>query len=81
MILCLRLSRVVAVQVLMLVWDDTTNNMGLHSGVMGTHDQATYSYFHDTPVTCVLCPRQGGEEDSLLQVSRLMMVMSLLLAG
>lgn len=55
------------VKVLMLVWDDTTNNMGLHAGVMATHDQLTYTYFKDTEVTCVLCPRQGGEEDSLLQ--------------
>lgn len=52
----------------MLVWDDTTNNMGLHSGVMATHDQDTYSFFKGTEVTCVLCPRQGGTEDSLLQV-------------
>lgn len=52
----------------MLVWDDTTNNMGLHAGVMATHDQDTYSYFKGTEVTCVLCPRQGGEEDSILQV-------------
>eukprot|EP00878_Enallax_costatus_P010831 GHUV01011310.1.p1 GENE.GHUV01011310.1~~GHUV01011310.1.p1 ORF type:complete len:894 (+),score=260.77 GHUV01011310.1:345-3026(+) len=55
------------VRVLMLVWDDTTNNMGLHAGVMATHDQDTYAYFKGTEVTCVLCPRQGGEEDSILQ--------------
>lgn len=61
-------------QVLMLVWDDTTNNMGLHAGVMATHDQLTYTYFKDTEVTCVLCPRQGGEEDSLLQVCLVQLV-------
>ena len=38
------------------------------SGVMGTHDQETLAYFKGTGVTCVLCPRQGSEEDSYLQV-------------
>lgn len=33
------------VNVLLLVWDDTTNNLGLHSGLMATHDQETFSYF------------------------------------
>jgi hypothetical protein len=33
------------VQVLLLVWDDTTNNMGLHSGLMATHDQETLEFF------------------------------------
>jgi phospholipase D1/2 len=55
----------------MLVWDDTTNNYGLHSGLMGTHDQETLAFFKDTGVTCVLCPRQGGEEDTVLQVKLL----------
>jgi hypothetical protein len=36
------------VQVLLLVWDDTTNNMGLHSGLMATHDQETLEYFKVT---------------------------------
>jgi hypothetical protein len=53
----------------MLVWDDQTNNYGLHSGVMNTHDQDTLNYFKGTAVTCVLCPRQGSEEDSYLHVS------------
>lgn len=57
------------VQVLMLVWDDQTNNYGLHSGVMATHDQETLNYFKGTAVTCVLCPRQGSEEDSYLTVN------------
>jgi hypothetical protein len=57
------------VQVLLLVWDDTTNNMpGLGPGVMGTSDEKTNAYFKDTEVCCVLCPRQGGVEDSYLQV-------------
>jgi hypothetical protein len=40
------------VQVLLLVWDDTTNNMGLHSGLMATHDQETLEYFkvHKQPL-------------------------------
>lgn len=58
------------VNVLLLVWDDTTNNLGLHEGLMATHDQETFSFFKDTPVHCVLCPRQGGDEDSYLQVCR-----------
>jgi hypothetical protein len=53
----------------MLVWDDQTNNYGLHSGVMATHDQETLNYFKGSAVTCVLCPRQGSDEDSYLQVS------------
>lgn len=35
---------------------------------MATHDQETFVFFKDTKVKCLLCPRQGGEEDSLLQV-------------
>jgi hypothetical protein len=58
-------------QVLLLVWDDTTNNMpGLGPGVMGTSDEKTNTYFKDTEVTCILCPRQGGVEDSYLQVTQ-----------
>ncbi|WIA08753.1 hypothetical protein OEZ85_008176 [Tetradesmus obliquus] len=55
------------VNVLMLVWDDTTNNMGLHSGLMATHDQETLEYFKGSEVTCLLCPRQGGMEETVLQ--------------
>lgn len=55
-------------QVLMLCWDDQTNNLGLHSGLMGTHDEATFAFFKGTKVTCLKCPRQGGSEDSYLQV-------------
>lgn len=52
----------------MLVWDDQTNNYGLHSGVMATHDQETLAYFKGSKVTCLLCPRQGSDEDSYLTV-------------
>jgi phospholipase D1/2 len=53
----------------MLVWDDKSNNYPLPiAGVMGTHDNETYAYFKGTKVECVLCPRQGGTEDSYLQV-------------
>jgi hypothetical protein len=55
-------------QVLMLVWDDASNNLGLHPGLMATHDNETFQYFKATKVKCVLCPRQGGSKDSLLQV-------------
>jgi hypothetical protein len=52
----------------MLVWDDQSNNLGLYSGLMGTHDEETLAYFKGTKVKCVLCARQGGAEDSLMQV-------------
>jgi hypothetical protein len=56
-------------QVLMLVWDDKSNNYPLPiAGVMGTHDNETYAYFKGTKVVCLLCPKQGGTEDSYLQV-------------
>lgn len=52
------------------MWDDATNNLGLHPGLMATHDNETYAYFKGTAVKCVLCPRQGGGEDSIFQVRR-----------
>lgn len=53
----------------MLVWDDKSNNYPLPiAGVMGTHDNETHAFFKGTKVVCVLCPRQGGTEDSYLQV-------------
>jgi phospholipase D1/2 len=53
----------------MLVWDDKSNNYPLPiAGVMGTHDNETHNYFKGTKVVCLLCPRQGGTEDSYLQV-------------
>jgi phospholipase D1/2 len=54
--------------VLLLVWDDASNNLGVGDGLMATHDNETYAFFKGTDVKCVLCPRQGGEEDSIIQV-------------
>lgn len=50
------------------MWDDASNNLGLHPGLMATHDQETYAFFKGTAVKCVLCARVGGSEDSLVQV-------------
>lgn len=56
------------VRVLMLVWDDRTSVKLLKKdGVMGTHDEDTGSYFHDTGVHCVLCPRNPGNGESIVQ--------------
>lgn len=55
----------------MLVWDDRSNNYPLPiAGVMGTHDNETHAFFKGSKVVCILCPRQGGTEDSYLQVNR-----------
>jgi hypothetical protein len=35
--------------------------------MMATHDQETYEFFKGSAVKCVLCPRQGGTEDSYVQ--------------
>jgi hypothetical protein len=37
---------------------------------MGTHDNETYAYFKGSKVVCLLCPRQGGTEESYLQVRK-----------
>lgn len=63
----LKLKAAQGVLVLMLVWDDKSNNSGLMDGIMATHDQETFVYFKDTEVTCLLCPRQGGMEDSIME--------------
>ncbi|KAM0969391.1 hypothetical protein ACFX13_017920 [Malus domestica] len=61
------------VKVLMLVWDDKTSVKLLkRDGVMATHDEDTESYFHNTAVHCVLCPRNPDNRNSIvkdLQVS------------
>ncbi|CAN6681205.1 unnamed protein product [Malus baccata var. baccata] len=61
------------VKVLMLVWDDRTSVKLLkRDGVMATHDEDTESYFHNTAVHCVLCPRNPDNGNSIvkdLQVS------------
>lgn len=58
------------VAVLMLVWDDRTS-VGLgpikRDGLMATHDQDTASFFRDTRVQCVLCPRNPDKDRSYVQ--------------
>ena len=58
------------VTVLMLVWDDRTS-VGLgpikRDGLMATHDQNTESFFRDTRVQCVLCPRNPDKDRSYVQ--------------
>lgn len=56
------------VRVLMLVWDDRTSVPLLKKdGLMGTHDEETEHYFHDTDVHCVLCPRNPDDGGSIVQ--------------
>lgn len=56
------------VRVLMLVWDDRTSVKILKKdGLMATHDEETESYFHDTEVHCVLCPRNPDNGRSIVQ--------------
>lgn len=55
------------VKVCLLLWDDVSNNFGLHPGLMATHDNETFAFFKGTKVKCVLCPRTGGADDSVLQ--------------
>lgn len=45
------------VTVLMLVWDDKTDNTHLLTGIMNSHDEDTFAYFRNTKVHCLLCPR------------------------
>ncbi|WVZ57164.1 hypothetical protein U9M48_007583 [Paspalum notatum var. saurae] len=58
------------VTVLMLVWDDRTS-VGLgpikRDGLMATHDEDTASFFRDTGVHCVLCPRNPDKDRSYVQ--------------
>ncbi|XP_064948363.1 phospholipase D alpha 1-like isoform X1 [Musa acuminata AAA Group] len=58
------------VRVLMLVWNDRTS-LGLgplkKDGLMATHDQDTLSYFRNTGVHCVLCPRNPDAASSYVQ--------------
>lgn len=56
------------VKVLMLVWDDRTSVKLLKKdGLMATHDEDTESYFHNTGVHCVLCPRNPDNGQSIVQ--------------
>lgn len=55
------------VSVLMLVWNDRTSVRLLKKdGVMATHDEDTGSYFHNTGVHCVLCPRNPDNGQSIV---------------
>ncbi|KAJ1296842.1 hypothetical protein BS78_01G333200 [Paspalum vaginatum] len=58
------------VTVLMLVWDDRTS-VGLgpikRDGLMATHDEDTASFFRNTGVHCVLCPRNPDKDRSYVQ--------------
>ncbi|XP_041005424.1 phospholipase D alpha 1-like isoform X1 [Juglans microcarpa x Juglans regia] len=55
-------------RVLMLVWDDRTSVKLLKKdGVMATHDEDTESYFRDTGVHCILCPRNPDNSESIVQ--------------
>ncbi|PIN09998.1 Phospholipase D1 [Handroanthus impetiginosus] len=56
------------VRVLMLVWDDRTSvKLLTKDGLMATHDEDTGSYFHNTQVHCVLCPRNPDDGCSIFQ--------------
>ncbi|KAJ8768289.1 hypothetical protein K2173_021229 [Erythroxylum novogranatense] len=56
------------VRVLMLVWDDKTSVKLLKKdGVMATHDEDTRSYFNNTKVHCVLCPRDPDDYSTIVQ--------------
>ncbi|KAJ7978920.1 Phospholipase D [Quillaja saponaria] len=64
----LQMKAIEGVRVLMLVWDDRTSVKLLKKdGVMATHDEDTGTYFHNTGVHCVLCPRNPNNGESILQ--------------
>ncbi|XP_027368199.1 phospholipase D alpha 1-like [Abrus precatorius] len=64
----LKMKAADGVTVLMLVWDDRTSTKLLkNDGVMATHDENTESYFHNTGVHCVLCPRNPDNGQSIVQ--------------
>ncbi|CAL0319158.1 unnamed protein product [Lupinus luteus] len=56
------------VSVLMLVWDDRTSVPDFKKdGLMATHDQETETFFRNTNVHCVLCPRNPDNGRSIVQ--------------
>ncbi|XP_024017312.1 phospholipase D alpha 1 isoform X2 [Morus notabilis] len=56
------------VRVIMLVWDDRTSLKLLKKdGLMATHDEDTESYFENTSVHCVLCPRNPDNGQSIIE--------------
>ena len=46
------------VRVVVMTWNEKSNDGGLMEGMMGTHDEDTYSYFKGTDVICENVPRQ-----------------------
>lgn len=56
------------VKVLMLIWDDRTSlEVFKKDGLMATHDEETEEFFRGTKVNCVLCPRNPGGGNSMIQ--------------
>ena len=45
------------VRVLVMTWNEKSNDGGLLAGMMGTHDEDTLRYFHGTDVICTNVPR------------------------
>ena len=45
------------VRVLVMTWNEKSNDSGLMAGMMGTHDEDTYKYFKGTDVICTNVPR------------------------
>ena len=45
------------VRVLVMTWNDRSNDGGLHYGMMGTHDEATEDFFAGTDVVTANVPR------------------------
>jgi len=46
------------VRVLVMTWNEKSNDGGLMEGMMGTHDEDTNEYFKGTDVICTNVPRQ-----------------------
>ncbi|PSS17857.1 Phospholipase D alpha 1 like [Actinidia chinensis var. chinensis] len=56
------------VRVLMLVWNDITSvSLLQNAGKMATHDEETESFFQNTDVHCILCPRNPDDGGSFVQ--------------
>jgi len=46
------------VRVLVMTWNEKSNDTGLMAGLLGTHDETTYTYFKGTDVVCINVPRE-----------------------
>jgi len=46
------------VRVLVMTWNEKSNDSGLMAGMMGTHDEDTFAFFKGTAVQCSNVPRQ-----------------------